>query len=80
MNSRAQHVEVSRTGVGQRLDNYLLRIWKGVPRSHVYRLSVYRYIRALCYKPPIVAGTGFFLKTGDPNLEESKSYDLKEIK
>ena len=38
MASRVQQVEVSRTGVGQRLDNYLIRLWKGVPRSHVYRL------------------------------------------
>jgi 23S rRNA pseudouridine955/2504/2580 synthase len=38
MSSRAKQVEVSRSGVGQRLDNYLLRILKGVPRSHVYRL------------------------------------------
>ncbi len=38
MTSRTQQVEVSRSGVGQRLDNYLLRMWKGVPRSHVYRL------------------------------------------
>ena len=36
--SRAQEVEITQSGVGQRLDNYLLRIWKGVPRSHVYRL------------------------------------------
>ena len=36
--SEAQHVEVPQSGVGQRLDNYLLRIWRGVPRSHVYRL------------------------------------------
>jgi len=36
--SQAQQVEVSRSGVGQRLDNYLLRIWRGVPRSHIYRL------------------------------------------
>ena len=34
----AQQTEVPRSGVGQRLDNYLLRIWKDVPRSHIYRL------------------------------------------
>ena len=38
MVSQTTKVEVSRSGVGQRLDNYLFRIWKGVPRSHVYRL------------------------------------------
>ena len=29
---------VSQSGVYQRLDNYLIRMWKGVPRSHIYRL------------------------------------------
>ena len=38
MVSQPRKVEVSLSGVGQRLDNYLLRMWKGVPRSHVYRL------------------------------------------
>ena len=36
--SPAQQVEVSQSGVHQRLDNYLIRMWKGVPRSHIYRL------------------------------------------
>lgn len=29
---------VDETGEGQRIDNYLLRICKGVPKSHVYRI------------------------------------------
>ena len=29
---------MSQSGVHQRLDNYLIRMWKGVPRSHIYRL------------------------------------------
>ena len=29
---------VSQSGVHQRLDNYLIRMWKGVPHSHIYRL------------------------------------------
>lgn len=29
---------VGEEGVGQRLDNYLLRVAKGVPKSHVYRI------------------------------------------
>lgn len=33
-----RHVEISRGEAGQRLDNFLLRVLKGVPRSHVYRL------------------------------------------
>jgi 23S rRNA pseudouridine955/2504/2580 synthase len=36
--SAAHQVEVSQFGVDQRLDNYLIRMWKGVPRSHIYRL------------------------------------------
>jgi 23S rRNA pseudouridine955/2504/2580 synthase len=38
ISSGARQVDVLESGVGQRLDNYLLRMWKGVPRSHVYRL------------------------------------------
>ena len=33
-----RHVEVGKEEDGQRIDNFLLRILKGVPRSHVYRL------------------------------------------
>jgi 23S rRNA pseudouridine955/2504/2580 synthase len=32
------YVEISAEEDGQRLDNYLLRILKGVPKSHVYRI------------------------------------------
>src|SRR3954463_10892670 len=31
-------LEVGEEGAGQRLDNFLLRILKGVPKSHVYRV------------------------------------------
>jgi 23S rRNA pseudouridine955/2504/2580 synthase len=34
----ARQREVDEGGAGQRLDNYLLGVLKGVPRSHVYRL------------------------------------------
>jgi len=33
-----RHVEVGAGEDGQRIDNFLLRVLKGVPRSHVYRL------------------------------------------
>jgi 23S rRNA pseudouridine955/2504/2580 synthase len=33
-----RHVEVGEGEAGQRLDNFLLRVLKGVPRTHVYRL------------------------------------------
>jgi 23S rRNA pseudouridine955/2504/2580 synthase len=33
-----RHVEVGEGDAGQRLDNFLLRVMKGVPRTHVYRL------------------------------------------
>lgn len=29
---------MSQSGIDQRLDNYLIRMWKSVPRSHIYRL------------------------------------------
>jgi len=33
-----QHLQVGEDGVGQRLDNYLLKALKGVPKTHVYRI------------------------------------------
>jgi len=33
-----QHLLVGEDGVGQRLDNYLLKTLKGVPKTHVYRI------------------------------------------
>ncbi|HQR71731.1 MAG TPA: RluA family pseudouridine synthase [Burkholderiaceae bacterium] len=35
---RATHVHVGPEHAGQRLDNFLLRLAKGVPKSHVYRI------------------------------------------
>ncbi|MCF0253220.1 MAG: RluA family pseudouridine synthase [Duodenibacillus sp.] len=37
-NSSARLVTVDAAGDGQRLDNFLMRILKGVPKSHVYRI------------------------------------------
>jgi len=36
--ARATTLEVGEDGVAQRIDNFLLRILKGVPKSHVYRV------------------------------------------
>src|SRR5688572_27165603 len=36
--ARATSLEVGEDGEGQRIDNYLLRVLKGVPKSHVYRI------------------------------------------
>ncbi|MCI4440058.1 MAG: RluA family pseudouridine synthase [Tibeticola sp.] len=36
--ARVCHLTVDESGVGQRLDNYLLRQLKGVPKTHVYRI------------------------------------------
>jgi len=36
--AEVRHVEVQGGDAGQRLDNFLLRVLKGVPRTHVYRL------------------------------------------
>jgi 23S rRNA pseudouridine955/2504/2580 synthase len=33
-----RHEQVDEASVGQRIDNFLLRICKGVPKSHVYRI------------------------------------------
>ncbi|XLZ70152.1 RluA family pseudouridine synthase [Massilia sp. SR12] len=35
---QAQFVTISEEEAGQRIDNYLLRVCKGVPKSHVYRI------------------------------------------
>ena len=36
--SGVQHVKVSAAHSGQRVDNFLMRELKGVPRTHVYRM------------------------------------------
>jgi 23S rRNA pseudouridine955/2504/2580 synthase len=36
--ARARWLEVGEEGAAQRIDNFLLRILKGVPKSHVYRV------------------------------------------
>jgi 23S rRNA pseudouridine955/2504/2580 synthase len=36
--SAVQYVEATEGDAGQRLDNFLVRVLKGVPRTHVYRL------------------------------------------
>ena len=33
-----QYVEAGEGDAGQRLDNFVVRVLKGVPRTHVYRL------------------------------------------
>lgn len=33
-----QHITVDEESAGQRLDNYLVRVLKGVPKSHIYRI------------------------------------------
>lgn len=35
---QAQFLTVTEEDVGQRIDNYLIRICKGVPKSHIYRI------------------------------------------
>ncbi|MGH6623005.1 MAG: RluA family pseudouridine synthase, partial [Burkholderiaceae bacterium] len=35
---RVSHLTVGPEGEGQRIDNYLLRLAKGVPKSHIYRI------------------------------------------
>src|SRR5208282_6055233 len=34
----ANHLAVDEAGAGQRVDNFLLRLLKGVPKSHIYRI------------------------------------------
>src|SRR5438270_13304735 len=32
------HLAIDEAGAGQRVDNFLLRVLKGVPKSHIYRI------------------------------------------
>lgn len=34
----ASHLAIDEAGAGQRVDNFLLRVLKGVPKSHIYRI------------------------------------------
>ena len=36
--NRVNYVRVSERSDGQRLDNFLMRVLKGVPKSHIYRI------------------------------------------
>ena len=40
-------VRIDEADAGQRIDNYLLRVCKGVPKSHVYRI-----LRSGAIRPP----------------------------
>ena len=33
-----RHVAIDEASAGQRIDNFLLRVLKGVPKSHIYRI------------------------------------------
>ncbi|MES2537291.1 MAG: RluA family pseudouridine synthase [Pseudomonadota bacterium] len=35
---QVQFITISDEEAGQRIDNFLLRVWKGVPKSHIYRV------------------------------------------
>ena len=37
-NNSVTHLVIGEEGVGQRLDNFLIRCCKGVPKSHIYRI------------------------------------------
>lgn len=38
LSNKAKNIQVSKEDAGQRLDNYLLRILKGVPKSYIYKI------------------------------------------
>ncbi len=37
MSARVRFIDVTNDQAGQRLDNFLIRVCKGVPKSHVYK-------------------------------------------
>ncbi|MBC7982938.1 MAG: RluA family pseudouridine synthase [Candidatus Obscuribacterales bacterium] len=36
--SKVSHVDATEGDAGQRIDNFLMRLWRTVPKSHIYRL------------------------------------------
>jgi 23S rRNA pseudouridine955/2504/2580 synthase len=59
--ARAKWVEVGEEGEAQRIDNYLLRALKGVPKSHVYRVLRSGQVRVNSAR----VRPGYRLKAGD---------------
>lgn len=47
------YLEVDEEGAGQRLDNFLMRIAKGVPKSHIYRIVRSGQVRANGKRVPV---------------------------
>src|SRR3984893_4178658 len=37
-NEQVSMIEIDENAAGQRIDNFLLRVCKGVPKSHIYRI------------------------------------------
>jgi len=59
--SHSRHEKIDVDSQGQRLDNFLIRILKGVPRSHVYRLIRSGQVRVNSGR----VRAGYRLKQGD---------------
>lgn len=57
----ANRVEVGAEDAGQRLDNYLMRLLKGVPKSHIYRILRSGEVRVNSGR----AGPDYRVKPGD---------------
>lgn len=58
---RVTYVEIGEDAAGQRLDNYLVRVAKGVPKSHIYRVVRQGEVRVNCKR----AKAELKLETGD---------------
>ncbi|VEH28313.1 ribosomal large subunit pseudouridine synthase [Legionella sainthelensi] len=54
--SEVSYKEISNEEDGQRLDNYLIRILKGVPKSHIYRIIRAGEVRVNKKEPKLIQG------------------------
>jgi len=60
-NKSVTHLVIGEDGPGQRLDNFLIRIFKGVPKSHLYRILRSGEVRVNSRR----VGAGYRLSIGD---------------
>jgi len=59
--ARVVYLSINAEDAGQRLDNYLLRVYKGVPKSHLYRILRSGELRVNSCR----ANAGYRLQVGD---------------
>ena len=79
-NNSASHIIISETQAGQRIDNFLLKHLKGVPKSHVYRILRSGQVRVNSgrKKPHYKLQAGDSLRLPPLRLAENKTHLVPE--